>query len=188
MAKKLNKKVAITGIILLILVAGGGMSILIGPKVARKFGLFQNPEKALTQAGQALEAGDYEEAEKQFGLSYAYGKTDEYKIERLFELAQFHLIHDDQHEANWLKAMKCWNTVISIDTQNIQARRALLDFYYQGADNGSPGMWRSVREDAAEMIEVLQQQGTEPDSFLLIAHAKALLSIAQRGETTDRRT
>jgi tetratricopeptide (TPR) repeat protein len=188
MAKKLNKKVAIIGIILLILVAGGGMSILIGPKVARKFGLFQNPEKALTQAGQALEAGDYEEAEKQFGLSYAYGKTDEYKIERLFELAQFHLIHNDQHEADWLKAMKCWNTVISIDTQNIQARRALLDFYYQGADNGSPGMWRSVREDAAEMIEVLQQQGTEPDSFLLIAHAKALLSIAQRGETTDRRT
>ena len=188
MAKKLNKKVAVIGIILLVLVVGGGMSYLIGPKVARRLGFFQNPDKALAKAQQALEAGDYENAEKEFALAYSYGKTDEYKVERLFDLAEFHLINDDQHEAEWDKVMGCWNKIVSIDPQNLAARRKLLDFYYQAADAGDTRSWEAVEENTTELIDILETQGTQPDTFLLMANAKASLSIAQRGATTDRRT
>ena len=41
--------------------------------------------------------------------------------------------------------------------------------------------------NTTELIDTLKAQGTEPDTFVLTAHAKALLSIAQRGDTTDRR-
>ena len=181
MAKKLNKKVAIIGIVLLALMILGGSGLLVYRHIRR------DPDRALKLYHQALEAGDYLEAERQLGRSYAFGKTNEYKIDRLFELADFHLIQNDQHEAEWNKAMGCWNQVITIEPKNEEAHRALLDFFYQAADSGNPQAWRSVQEHTDELIDSAQSQGAEPDIFLLTAKAKALLSMARRGETTNRR-
>ena len=124
MAKKLNKKVAIIGIVLIALMIAGGSGMFIALKIHR------SPGRALKLANQALEAGDYEEAEKQLGRSYAFGETDGYKIDRLFELAELHLINNDEHEADWAKVMGCWKKITSIDSQNLVARRKILDFYY----------------------------------------------------------
>lgn len=181
MAKKLNKKVAIIGITLLALMIAAGGSLLVYRQVRR------NPNRALKLAHQALEAGDYEEAETQLGRAYAFGETDEDKVQRLFELADLHLINNDQHEANWAKVMGCWNKIITIDTQNLTARRKLLDFYYQAAEAGDARAWEAVEENTTEITDILKTQGTEPETFLLMANAKALLSIAERGGTTDRR-
>lgn len=181
MAKKLNKKVAIiVGILLagIICVLAGGIVYL---KIRR------DPDRALAKAHQALEAGDYKQAESQLGRAYAYGKDDAYKIQRLFELANFHLIHNSQHQAEWNKAMGCWSKIVSIDTNNIEARRRLLDFYYQAADAGDARAWQNVLENTTKLLDALKAAQAEPDSPLLMAHAKALLYIAQRGETTDRR-
>ena len=182
MAKRLNKKVAVIGIVLLVLmiVAGGGL--LMYRHIRR------DPDRALKLYQQALDAGDYEEAQKQLGRAYVFGKTNEDKIQRLFELADFQLIQNNQHEANWSEAMRCWNTVITKhDTQNIPARRKLLDYFYQAADTGDGRAWKNVNDNTTELLETLNKQGVEPDTFLLTAHARSLLAIAQRGETTDRR-
>ena len=181
MAKKLNTKVAIIGISLLALMIAAGGSLFIYRHIKR------DPDRALRLYQQARQANDYEEAETQLRLAYAYGKSKEDKIQRLFELADFHLIQNEQHEADWLKALQCWNTVINTDTQNIQARRALLDFYYQGADAGDARMWRSVNENTKELLTVLKDQGADPDTSLLKAHARSLLAIAERGGTTNRK-
>ena len=181
MAKKLNKKVAIIGLTLLVLMIAAGGGLLTYRQIRR------NPNRALKLAHQALEAGDYKEAETQLGRAYAFGKTDGDKIERLFELADLHLIHNDEHEADWPKVMGCWNKIITIAPQNIVARQKLLDFYYQAANAGDVRAWKTVEENTTELIDILGAQGTEPDTFLLTANAKALLSIAQRGGTTDRR-
>ena len=181
MAKKLNKKVAIIGIVLLALMIMAGGSLLVYRHIRR------DPDRALKLHYAALEEGDYIEAEQQLGRAYAFGETDEYKIERLFELADFHLIQNAEHEPDWRKAMGCWNQVITIDPENSKARRELLDYFYQAADAGSPQAWRSVEEQASELIEIAQSAGQEPDTFLLTANAKALLSMARRGETTNRR-
>jgi tetratricopeptide (TPR) repeat protein len=181
MAKKLNKKVAVIGIVLLVLMIAAGSGLLIYRHIRR------DPDRALKLHQQALNAGDYLEAEKQLGRAYVFGKSDEDKIQRLFELADFHLIQNDQHEVNWTKAMQCWNMVITnIDTQNIPARRKLLDFYYQAADAADGRAWKNVNENTTELLDIMKKQGTEPDTFLLTAHARSLLAIAQRGETTNR--
>ena len=181
MAKKLNKKIAVIGIILLALIIAGGSGMFIALKIHR------SPDRAYKLYEQALERDDYIEAEKQLGRSYYFGETDADKVEKLFELADFHLIQNDQHEANWNKAMGSWNQIVTIDPKNIQARKSLLDYYYQSAESGNARAWRVVRENTTELIEALESKGTEPETDILIAHAKALLSIAQRGETTDRR-
>lgn len=181
MAKKLNKKVAIAGIVLLGLIIGVGVSGFVYLKIRR------DPDRALKLYRKALEKGDYVEAENQLGRAYVFGKTDTDKIQRLFELADFHLIQNGQHAAEWNKAMGCWSKIVTIDTKNVEARKALLDFYYQAADAGYAQAWRNVEENTTELIETLQSKGIEPDVELLTAHAKALLSIARRGETTNRR-
>ncbi|MBL7214771.1 MAG: tetratricopeptide repeat protein [Phycisphaerae bacterium] len=186
MAKKLNKKVAIISIVLVILVLGTIMGWLVGPKIARRLGIGQNPDKALAKARQLLEVGDYENAEKEFGMAYTFGKTDAYKIERLFELAEFHLINNEQHEADWGKARDCWNKITKIDPDNIEARNKLLDFLYQVAEAGDSRVWKTINENITELLEALKRQEIEPDTSLLTKHAKSFLLMAQRGETTNR--
>lgn len=181
MAKKLNKTVAMIAIALVVLVIGAGAGLLVLRQVNR------NPERALETAHLALETGDYAKAERLLGRAYIYGKTESFKIDRLFELAEFHLINNEMHEPEWPKAMGFWNKIITIDTENIQARQNLLNYYYQAADSGQAGFWKDVYEHTSGLMEILGRQGQEPDAFLLKAHAKALLSIARRGESTDRK-
>jgi tetratricopeptide (TPR) repeat protein len=181
MAKKLNTTVAVIVIALVILGIGGIAGLLVYRHIHR------DPERALVKAREALDAGDYRRAESLFGRAYIFGKTDAFQLERLFELADFHLIHNDQHEADWSKALGCWKQVITNDPGNLEARRKLLDFYFTAADAGDPRLWKDVRENTTEIMKVMKNKGIEPDKTLLKTHARALLSIAERGETTNRR-
>lgn len=181
MAKKLNTKVAIIGIALLLLVIGGGAGLLVVRQIKH------NPDRALAKARQAQEAGDYKTAEQELRKSVSYAKTDPYKIERLFDLAEFALIQNDQHDADWPLAMGCWNQVTTLDTQNLPARRQLLDYYLQAAEAGDNRLWKTIHEHTTEIIEVLEKQDTPPDIELLTTHAKAKLSMAQRGDTPNRK-
>lgn len=181
MAKKLNKKVVIIAVAFLAVCTIGvgalGIRYLSG----------RNPETNLEKARQALAAEDYQAAERYFGRAFAYGKTDAWKIERLFEMADFHLIHNEHHEANWPKAMSCWNTVINIDPQNIPARREMMRYFYEMADSGSWQAWKNVHDNASELIKISREKGVDVDTELLLAHGRAALAIAQRGGTAERR-
>lgn len=181
MAKKLNKKIAVVIVGLIVMFVGAGTSYLVYRHIQR------NPERALTKGRQALAAGDYKNAEVQLGRAYYFGKTDEYQIERLFELSEFHLIHNEQHEADWGKALSCWKQVITNDPKNLAAYRKLLDFYFQAADSGDERLWKDVHENTTKILEILKAGNTEPDTALLKTHARALLSMAGRGETTNQR-
>ena len=180
MAKKLNKKVAVIGIIILamVVIASAAMGI--------RYLYQRNPERNLEIARQAMANGDYKRAESAFGRAYAYGKTDAWKIERLFEMADFHLIHNDKHEANWPKALRCWNTVLNIDPKNLPARRKMLKYFYEMGDSGSVAVWKNVHDNAAEMIDIVKEKGIPVDTELLDAFGRASLSIAQRGGIGNR--
>ena len=186
MAKKLNKKVVIIVVILLLLVFGVGFGLIFQEKIVNRIGFLQNPDKSLEKAHQLLEAGDYENAEKEFGRAYSFGKTDAYKIDRLFDMAEFHLINNDLHEADWKMARGCWSKIVSIDASNIEAREKLLDFLYQAAEAGNSRLWKAINESTTEILDTLKESGNEPDASLLTKHAKSLLLMAERGETTNR--
>ena len=181
MAKKLNKKVAVIGIVFLVLIVLGGAAL-----AWRQF-YHRDPERNLEIARQAAADGDYERAEKAFGRAYAFGKSDAFKIDRLFEMAEFHLIHNEQHEANWPKAVSCWRTVLNIAPKNVPARQKMLQYFYDMADSGTTAAWKNVHDDAKELIEIDKAKGEEVDTKLLEAFGRACLSIAQQGGTTNRK-
>lgn len=180
MAKKVNKKIVRIALVFLSLIVIGG-----GVLAVRHFSQ-RDPERNLENARQALAESDYKAAERYFGRAYAYGKTDAWKIERLFEMAEFHLIHNEEHEANWPKALSCWNTVLNIDPQNMPARRNMMQYFFEMADSGSWAAWKNVYDNASELIELIREKGDEPDVELLSAYGRAALAIAQRGGTAER--
>lgn len=181
MAKKLNTKVAIIGIVLLVLIIGAGTGFLVLRQIKR------NPDRALAKAQQAQQAGDYKTAEQEYRKAVGYSKSDTYKIDRLFDLAAFALLQNDQHPADWTLAMGCWNQVIKLNDKNLPARRALLDYFKQTADAGDNRLWKIINEHTTEILDVLEQQNTAPDTDLLITHAQSILEMAQRGDSPNRK-
>ena len=181
MAKKLNKKVAIIGIAILAMIVLGSAA------AAYRYIYQRNPDRNLKDAHQAISEGDYKRAEESLGRAYAFGKTDAYKIERLFEMADFHLTQNEQHEANWPKALRCWNTVINIAPKNVPARQKMMQYFYDMADSGSTAAWKNVYDNAKELIEFNKAQGGDVDTKLLEAFGRASLSIARQGSTTNRK-
>ena len=179
MAKKLNKKVAVIGIIIL------AIFVLIVGVLGVRHLMGRDPESNLEKARIALSEGDYKKAESLLGRAYAYGKTDAWKIERLFEMADFHLIQNDRHEANWPKALRCWNTILNINPQNVQARRKMMQYFYSMADSGTAAAWKNVYEQASELNKIFKQQGTEPDIEQQHALGRAALAIARIGGTAN---
>ncbi len=177
MAKKLNKKVAAIGIVLLVLVVIGGAGLAV------RYFYHRNPDLNLDLARQALAEDDYQRAERLLSRAYRFGKTDAYKIERLFELADLHLIHNELHEANWDKALRCWNTVVNIDPGHLEAHRRILNYFYEMADSGTVAAWRNVHDRATKLVELIEQTGEPVDTELQMGLGRSALAIARRGGT-----
>ena len=178
--KKLNKKVAIMGsTILLVFLLGVVVVILRFSK---------NPSKFLADAQVALAQYDYEGAERNYRQAYGSAKDDDLKIEILFKISELHLIDDKvhEHEPDWRKAIGCWNTVINIDPKNIEARMALLKYFYEIGDSGNPRTWQTVESTASELAQVMDEKLLEPDAYVLSAKARAKLEMAGFGQASDR--
>jgi len=184
--KRLNKKVAIIGSAVL------AFFVLATIVVVLHFS--KDPMKFLEDARAALELKDYKTAEANYRRAYGASKDDELKIEILFEYADFHLIEnidvpqDDPsyHEPNWNKRLGCWKTVLTIDPKNIPANKSILEFYYEAADSGNINLWEAVKTSASKLIEIAEENGLEIDPFVVRAKARAMLSMAALGQTTDR--
>lgn len=179
MAKKVNKKV-----VLIVLIVFGIMG-LAAAGLGFKFLQERNPEYCLNKAQQTLEADDYQTAEKFFGRAVVFTKNDPEKIQRYFDLAEFHLIQNDRHEPNWRKALGCWSAVINIDPKHKEALQKLLDYFYEGADLGGAQLWKPVQEYSEKLLEVTPEGDPEYNKVLL-AFARSNLAIAELGGTTTR--
>ncbi len=97
--KRLNRKVALIGLIVLaVFLLGAVMAVLRFRK---------NPLKFLAAAEAALAQYDYEGAERNYGKAYGCAKDDDLKIEILFKIADFHLINDKvhEHEPDWRRRL-----------------------------------------------------------------------------------
>ncbi|MBN2512055.1 MAG: tetratricopeptide repeat protein [Sedimentisphaerales bacterium] len=180
MAKKLNKKIAYSLLTLLVVCIAGGS--VVGLRMWRE----RNPEYSLEKARSAFKNQDFQTAEQFFGKAYAYTKLDEDKIDILFEMAEFHLTSSDQHEPNWRKALGCWQTVLNVNPNHIEARRRLMDYYYQMADSGGSGAWKWVEDHSSKLLEVFEKTKKEPDISVLMANARASLEIARVGTSAFR--
>jgi len=176
--KRLNKKVAIIGSMILALL---GFAI-----IWTLLQLSKDPSKFLTDAEAAIAQNNYKEAEQNYGKAYECAKDDELKIDIVFKLADLHLVNNQFHEPNWRKAMGCWYNIINIDPKNIQARKSVLDYYYQAADSGNNRIWKTIETNASELTDVMREKNIEPDPNIQLIKGRATLEITSLGQTTDR--
>jgi tetratricopeptide (TPR) repeat protein len=179
MAKKLNKKVVI---ILLVLagagalgVAGAGFYVLRG----------RDPQYCLKKAEAALQENDYKTAERFFGRACAVAKTNREKIENYFRYAEFQLIQNQYHQADWSKALGCWNQILRFDPKNETATRKLFDYFYEVADLGQPQAWKQVQDYAQQLLKIYEETSKPLDPQVLLAHGRAALEIARSGAVSN---
>ncbi len=167
--KRLNKKVAIIGLVFLLLFVVG-VIVLVGH-------FTQDPQKFFDDAKAAMQTKDYETALRNYGQALRFTKNKQLRIEIYLELANLYVEMND-----WNKAAGYWNRIITIDTQNSKARTALLGFFYEAADSGAWNHWKNVESNASELIEI------EPSPYAYLARGRAAFEIAKLGQTSDRQT
>ncbi len=185
--KKLNKKVAISGIIILGVLAVAAVFVY---RQRRK-----DPDKLLSQANeqlseietqltqyrqmlpdpdlqeeteQLLEAGReaYVDVFRKYGQAVGAVRDDARKIDILFQLADLYLTSNEFYTPEWEKIPRVWYSITNLDPANITARLKLLRYFYDSADIGNTMAWSMVKEQAAGtesdgsdgLIQIMMQQ------------------------------
>ena len=172
MAKRLNKKVAIIGSLVLAMLIFAGIIIIL--KLSR------DPQEYLKDAetALALPEPDYKAAEKAYKRAFGYAKKDmDLKIDILFKLSDMFISQNE-----WTKAAGCWNQVINIDPKNLNARLKLFDYFYQLATSGNWTAWKQVESNASKLIE--EQLDATPRMYRI--KGQALVELVKRGQMTDK--
>ncbi|MBW8035205.1 MAG: tetratricopeptide repeat protein [Planctomycetes bacterium] len=207
MAKRLNKKIALIGSLLLVIVLCA--VIFLGLKYSKDPLEYINDAEELlakvtAEIESAVASNDFsKEKQEAIGAQYrlvqesyrkAYGcaRDVDQKVEILFTLAELFKIDNAFHPMDWKKLPGCWTQVTDIAPKHVGARMNLLKYYYEAGDSrsqvgggsGNP-VWRTVETTATYLINVLKDTGMEEDVFVLKAKARATLEIVTSGQTTN---
>lgn len=193
--RRLNKKVALIGSAILVLVIVGAIWLILG--------MSKNPEKSLVEAEAAVVEKDYVRAVSRYMEAFERAKTDKLRVEILLRLV------DVSIEAGlWESVIKYLSTIITIDPQNAKARFNRLKYLYIVSDGGSSRVWQQVRKDATEFLEmaekveellsenvkqwdVIVREGEKPvdqslGAYLYIVRARATLELTMLGAVANK--
>ncbi|MHC4488781.1 MAG: hypothetical protein ACYSW7_06350, partial [Planctomycetota bacterium] len=191
--RRLNKKVALIGSAVFLVVVLGAILVILH--------LSRDPEEFIRDAEAALLAKDYKEAARSFSGAYSRAKTDSLREEILFKLVNVHLETEE-----WPFVLGCWDEIIRVNPNNGEARYNRLKYFYILADSGVPRRWQDVHEQASEFLEVaeradlLMENTAEWDVFeteekgaglqrlgpyLYLLRGRAALEMAGMGAVTD---
>lgn len=204
--KRLNKKVALIGSAIFVLLVLGGIVVMLH--------LSRDPEKFVKDGDAEVQAArqatdpqekqqHYERAEHNYGTARNLAKSDSRRIEILFKAADMYVEMQE-----WHKVLGCWNEIVSIDSKNVKARFGRLRYTYIMADSGYR-VWQDVVIQAEEFIEMAQeadllnedtaqwqppglelqdpQPGKSPQlgPYLYLLRGRATLELASLGAVTD---
>ena len=190
--KKLNMKIIVGGLFILAVVLGTPAFFWLQERYAFK------PWKTYWNTAQKeMQEEKFRSADKSYGKAYrsaTRAKDNDAMIQILNEMAKFHKINsvnaepDDPsyHPADWNKAVGCWNKIVTLDPKNTQARRKLLDYYYELSDSRSGNGWKLVETNAEELIKVYQEKNEQVDPLLPLFLGQAQLMQAEIGDTGNR--
>jgi len=150
--KRLNKKVALIGSIVFLLFVLAIIVVF--------FHLDRDPDKFIKDGDAAWLAKDYKKAQRDYLKAHRFAKTGSLRKEILFKLADVYI-----QTGQWPKVRGCWEQIINIDPENIEARLGRLKYIYIVADNYASvgrnvsGAWQEVQSQTAELIEVIEDKG-----------------------------
>jgi len=147
--KRLNKKVALTGSAVFLVVAF--------VVVAAILYWSRDPEKFIEDGDAALKVQDYEAAERYYLKAYSLAKPGSQRVEILFKLSDIFTKTDQ-----WPKVRGCWEQIINIDTENVRARLGRLKYLYIVGDTYANSgrymstIWQDIHTQAAELLDIAE--------------------------------
>ena len=192
--RRLNKKVALIGSTILVLVVVGAIWVILG--------LSKNPQKFLAEAEAAVLEKDYERAISRYAEAFGRAKTNTLREEILLKLVDVSMKADQ-----WDLLVRYWSNVITINPRSAKARFGRLKYLYIVAESGSSRVWQQVQKDATEFLEmaeeegllsenvsqwdVLVAEGQESESqslnvYLYLVRARATLELAMLGAVANK--
>jgi len=192
--RRLNKKVALIGSTILVLVVVGAIWVILG--------LSKNPQKFVAEAEAALLAKDYETAINRYTEAFGRARNNTLREEILFKLVDVSMESDQ-----WEMLVRYWSNIITINPRSAKARFGRLKYLYIVAESGSSRVWQQVQKDATEFLEmaekegllsesvsqwdVLVAEGQKPESqslnvYLHLARARATLELAIQGAVANK--
>ena len=153
--KRLNKKVALIGSVLFVLL---GLVV-----IGTIFHLSRDPEKFIKDGDAAIKTARemkdekikedmYKKAERNYHKARNLAKSDSLKIEILFKLVDLYT-----EKNQWRFVLGNWDRIIRIDSKNVRARFGRFKYVYIVADSGADGLWQEVESQASEFLEEVEK-------------------------------
>lgn len=150
--RRLNKKVALVGSTVFLLMALGAVAVILG--------LSRNPAQFIADGDAAKAAGDFESARRNYSRAVGLTHSTADKIDLYFKLADVFGQTQD-----WRGILACWGQIVTADPQNLRARVGRLKYAYIMADSlAAMGQsvnesWNDVLKQTTELRDVAQKAG-----------------------------
>jgi tetratricopeptide (TPR) repeat protein len=182
--KRLNRKLALIGFVIFVLVAIGAIvGLLHLSRDPHKF--IKDGDAAVASARQTTDKEQrkeiYKEAERNYKKAYGCSKTDELKVETLYRLADVYIDTGD-----WRGTLGCWNQIVRLDSKNIKARYNRLKYFYIIAQIVSGPVWQEVATQASEFIEIIEGPGAASELATTDTSKWEIDALKQTGETSHK--
>ena len=202
MAKRLNKKVAIIGMAILIVVAFTAIGIVLS--------LNANPEKHIADGDMAFEAArSTTDAAKRDEIlkkaAYSYNKARSKAKDDALQVVILNKLVDVYTETqDWEFIRGCWNKIIQLDPKDYKTRVSQLNYFYILADSGARSAWKEIISETTDFLEksdssLLSQKVSEFGAFsikeneiadtlggyLYLLKGRGEFEIAKFGAATD---
>lgn len=160
--RRLNKKVALTGsAVILVLAVILILAILHMSRNPKKFVRDGDAalQTALMTTDEQIKIKEYKRAERNYHKARARTKDDSLKIEVLFKLVDMYTQLDMHTESDqWRYVLGCWNQIVMTDSKNIKARYGRLKYFYIMANNGVNQLWQEIRDQASELVDLAKSE------------------------------
>jgi tetratricopeptide (TPR) repeat protein len=182
--KRLNKKVAMIGsavfMLVAVLVIGGFLYLSRDPQKFIKDG-----DQTLEAARQAMDQQQredlYKAAETNYRRAYGHAKTDELKIVVLYKLVDVFM-----DKGQWRDALGSWTQIVRLAPKDIKARYCRLKYFYIVADISQGSIWQEVASQASDFIEIVEKPGADPELAATNTSKWDIDVLKQKGEQSHR--
>jgi tetratricopeptide (TPR) repeat protein len=188
MAKKINTKVAVIGVIIFASIT----MLIVAGLLAQKWR--RSPSRYISRAESRLAelanipidlqseelVEKYQKAAGDYVAAFSNTKKADKQIEYLQKAIEiFNKVNA------WDSVIACYGKIVTVDPQNWNARNLIIDYFKTRAESGEIGVWQHIGTTATETIKAKEDAGVEIDPNLYYLKGKALFYSAVLGSTAD---
>jgi len=182
--KRLNKKVAMIGsavfMLVAVLVIGGFLYMSRDPQKFIKDG--DQTLQAARQATDPQQREDlYKAAEGSYRRAYGHAKTDELKVEVLYRLVDIFI-----DKGEWREMLGSWTQIVRLAPKDVKARYCRLKYFYTIADLSPGSIWQEVASQASDFIEIVEKPGADQELSAADTSKWDIDALKQKGEQAHR--